>query len=105
MSNSSNVRGPFYPGEKRWAKISIPDQLEAGVEIASVTWTPESPVTLVSGSSAIYTRSTTNDSVKARFDLASAVANVRYSILATITTTDGEELKETVIFNVKALPE
>lgn len=103
MSNS-NVRGPFYPGEKRWVKISITDQLE-GAQISSVAWTVESPVTLVALSSTIYTRSTTNDSVKARFDFASAVAGTRYSVTATMTTSEGEEIKETIILNIKALPE
>ena len=99
---SSNVRN-FYIGEKRWVRISIPDQLE-GAQISSVVWTVESPVTLVGGSSSIYTRTTTNDSVRARFDLASAVANTRYTVTATMTTNEGEEIKESVIIQAKALP-
>ena len=103
-NQTSPIRGPFYPAEKRWARISIPDQLEDGAQISSVVWSPESPLTLIGGSSTIYTRSKTNDSVKARFDLLNAIAGTRYTITATITTSEGEEIKESVIFQVKALP-
>lgn len=101
--STSNVRGPFYPGEKRWLKFCFTDELE-GVQIASVVFAPESPVTEVGGSSTIYTRNTTSDSVKARFDFTSAVPGTRYSITATVTTADGEVLKGTIIATVKALP-
>lgn len=102
MTNS-NLRGPFYIGEKRWLKFNFSDELD-GVQIASVVFTPESPVTEVGGSSTIYTRNMTNDSVKARFDFSSAVADTRYSITATVTAADGEVLKGTIVAVVRALP-
>lgn len=101
--STTNIRGPFYPGEKRWLKFCFTEELD-GVQIALVVFTPESPVTEVSLSSTIYTRTTTNDSVKARFDFTSAIANSRYSVTATVTTADGEVLKGTIVAVVRALP-
>ena len=100
---SQSNRREFYVGEKRWVKISVTDQLE-GVQISSVSWAAESPVALIGGSSAIYTYATTNDSVRARFDFAGTTAGTRYTVTATITTADGEEIIESVIVVIKAVP-
>lgn len=101
--SSTNVRGPFYIGEKRWLKFNFFDELD-GATISSVVFAPESPVTMVGGSSTIYMRNAPNDSVKARFDFASAADGGRYSVTATATTSEGEEIKATIIATVKALP-
>lgn len=103
MSSNAFVRGPFWIGEKRWLKFNFFDELD-GAEIVSVVFEPESPVVMVGGSSTIYTRNGTNDSVKARFDFASAVDNGRYSVTATVTTNEDEEIKGTIIAQTKALP-
>lgn len=104
MTTNTPLRGPFYGTEKRWARISIPDALDDGAQIQSVAWTAESPLTMIGGSGVIYTRTKTNDSAKARFNINGASPG-RYRITAVCTTTDGEDVTEHIIWQVKLPPE
>lgn len=102
MTSTSRVQEPVYPGEKRMLRWSIPDQLD-GAQITAVTFTVESPVTEVALTKTIFTRTTTNDSVKAIFDFTSAVAGVRYSVTAKMTSSAGEEIIETIVVPCRAI--
>lgn len=84
-----------YAGEKRLIEISPgirpSGALRSGQTIASVTWASESPVALVGGSSEIVQTQEPSDTARARFDFAGATVGERYTITATMTTTNPVE--------------
>lgn len=92
-------------GEKRLLAISPgvkpSGALASGQTITSVVWTPEPPVTMVSGSDAIVQTQQPADTAQARFDFTDAVEGTRYTISAKMTTTNPvEEIIEERIAHV-----
>ena len=76
-----------YPGQQSYRTISFRTRIASGQTIVSVTWTTESPVALVVGSSGI-----SGDEISASFDTTGCVEGQSYGVVGIATLANPTEV-------------
>jgi hypothetical protein len=98
INGSTKIR---YVGEKRYISIDLTKDLDTAQTISTVTWTPDTGVTLVAGSEAV---SSDSKKASAKFDTPTAGT---YNIVVRINTINPVE--DPIIWpltvEVKSLPD